>query len=75
MSYGYKGETLKELTKSVGEKALGFVQYAGGLFTLLCQTLLAIAMPPFRAQQTFEQMVKIGVDSLPIATLTSFFPA
>jgi phospholipid/cholesterol/gamma-HCH transport system permease protein len=30
-------------------------------------------VPPFRPKQTFEQMVKMGVDSLPIATLTSFF--
>ena len=52
---------------------MSVIVFAGGAFVLLTQTLLAIAMPPFRARQTFEQMVKIGVDSLPIATLTSFF--
>ena len=56
-----------------GQKILRFVTYAGGTFTLLLQTLLAIAVPPFRGRQTFEQMVKIGVDSLPIATITAFF--
>src|SRR5438094_5350768 len=37
------------------------------------QTLLSITIPPFRPRQIFDQIVKIGVDSLPIATLTSFF--
>ena len=64
---------MKAFIKSFGRGAMDVVFFAGGAFTLLLQTLLAIAMPPFRAKQTFEQMVKSGVDSLPIATLTSFF--
>ncbi len=64
---------MKELIESIGKQAMAIVVFAGGAFTLFLQTLLSIARPPFRGRQVFEQMVKIGVDSLPIATLTSFF--
>ena len=64
---------MKKLFHKTGEKALDFIKFYGGIFLLLMRTLLAIAVPPFRGRQTSEQMVKIGVDSLPIATLTSFF--
>lgn len=64
---------IRGYVQAAGSKILGFISYSGGTFMLLCNTLLAIAVPPFRPRQTFEQMVKIGVDSLPIATLTSFF--
>lgn len=63
----------KTLASTSGRKALAFVRYAGGASILFFQTLLAVTIPPFRARQTFEQMVKIGVDSLPIATMTNFF--
>ncbi len=62
-----------EFIRSAGKSAMEIVRLAGGIFILLMQTLLAVAMPPFRAKQTYEQMVRIGVDSLPIVTLTSFF--
>ena len=67
------GQGFKEFAQSVGERILEIIGFMGGMFTLLLRTLLAVAVPPFRGKQTFEQMVKIGVDSLPIATLTSFF--
>ena len=59
--------------ENVGGAAAGAVEFAGGVFVLFLQTLYAIARPPFRGRQIYEQMVRIGVDSLPIATLTSFF--
>ncbi len=58
---------------SVGRRAVDAVEYAGGVFTLLLKTLFWIAMPPFRSRQLVEQMVKIGVDSFLISTLTAFF--
>ena len=57
----------------MGQRAMSIAQFAGGTFLLFTRTLLSIAVPPFRAKQIFEQMVKIGIDSLPIATMTSFF--
>ena len=64
---------MKESIERMGRGAVDAIEYAGGTFTLLLQTLAAVVIPPFRAKQAFEQMMKIGVDSLLIATLTSFF--
>lgn len=49
------------------------VTYSGGTFLLFIQTLFWIAVPPFRPRQIYDQMIRIGVDSLPICTLTNFF--
>ena len=64
---------MKYLIERVGAKVTSAVHFAGGIFSLLMQTLFAVAVPPFRGRQISEQMVKIGVDSLPIVTLTNFF--
>ena len=64
---------MRDMVSGLGQRAIGFVVYAGGVFSLFLQTLFWIAVPPFRARQIYEQMVKIGVDSFPISTLTSFF--
>ena len=64
---------MKVFIESLGNRAVNFVQYLGGAFTLFIQTLFWIAVPPFKPKQIYEQMAKIGVDSLPISTVTSFF--
>ncbi len=64
---------MKKFISGIGSSVIKFIDYTGGVATLFVRTLFAIAMPPFRTHQTYEQMVKIGVASLPIATLTSFF--
>ena len=64
---------LRKFIEKAGDRAIASTQFIGGVFTLLFQTLFSIAVPPFRARQVFDQMVRIGVDSMPIATLTSFF--
>ena len=64
---------MKLFIESFGRNTLNTVLYAGGVFTLFVQTLFWIAVPPFRPRQIYDQMVRIGVDSLPISTLTSFF--
>ncbi len=56
-----------------GHQATSAIEFTGGAFNLLLQTLFSVMIPPFRPRQIYDQMVKIGVDSLPIATLTSFF--
>ena len=50
-----------------------FIRYAGGISILMGQTVFWIPMPPLRRRQIFEQMSKIGVDSLPIVFLISMF--
>ena len=64
---------MKRMIEGVGQAATDGIEYAGGTFSLFLQTLLSIVMPPLRMKQITEQMVKIGLDSLMIATLTSFF--
>ena len=66
-------DTLKTVMVEIGEKVLGVLKYLGGAFILFMQTLFFLTIPPFRLRQAFEQMVKIGVNSLPISSLTSFF--
>jgi phospholipid/cholesterol/gamma-HCH transport system permease protein len=62
-----------DFIQSVGRRGMGTIRYAGGTATLLFRTLFWIAVPPFRGRQIAEQMVKVGVDSFAISTLTSFF--
>ena len=63
----------KAFVHSIGSRVLSAIEYAGGTFALFLRTLFWIAMPPFRGRQIYDQMIKNGVDSLPISTLTSFF--
>ena len=64
---------IRDRLEAIGGRAARSVRLAGGLFALFVQTLRCMVTPPFRPRHTIEQMVKIGVESLPIATLTNFF--
>lgn len=64
---------MKQFLEMTGARLLNFVRYAGGLSVLMGQTIFWIPMPPYRRRQIFEQMAKIGVDSLPIVFLISMF--
>ncbi len=64
---------MKSVVEKFGKYAINAVTYTGGTFSLFIETLFWIAVPPFRPRQIYEQMIRIGVDSLPICTLTSFF--
>ncbi len=64
---------MKRFLEVIGEKFTEFVRYAGGISILMGQTLFWVPMPPVRRRQIFEQMAKIGVDSLPIVFLISMF--
>ncbi len=63
----------QERLEKIGARAADAFRLAGGLFALFLQTLRWMVTPPFRPRHTLEQMGKIGVDSLPIVTLTNFF--
>ena len=64
---------MRELLEDLGSRLLGSVRYAGGTMILFLKTLFWVASPPYRSKQIADQMVKIGVDSFLISTLTSFF--
>ena len=64
---------MRRFLEMLGRRFIEFIRYAGGLSVLMGQTLFWIPMPPHRRRQIFEQMAKIGVDSLPIVFLISMF--
>lgn len=57
----------------LGERFLSFIRYAGGIAVLFARTIFWVFVPPFKRRHVLDQMVKIGVDSLPIVFLTSLF--
>ncbi|MGE4357429.1 MAG: MlaE family ABC transporter permease [Candidatus Omnitrophota bacterium] len=61
------------MLKYLGEKFLSLTGYLGSIGILFIQTLFLSFVPPFRRKSIFEQMAKIGVDSLSLVFLTSLF--
>ena len=64
---------MRDFLERLGRNTVTAVLYAGGAGILFFKTLFWVASPPFRSRHISEQMVKIGVDSFLISTLTSFF--
>jgi len=64
---------MKKFVVMLGHRFMDFIRYTGGLSVLMGQTLFWVPMPPLRRRQLFEQMSRIGVDSLPIVSLISLF--
>lgn len=59
--------------ETTGVRVSDFVRLSGGMLLLFLSAFRWAAVPPYRVRHTVEQMVKIGVNSLPIVTLTNFF--
>jgi phospholipid/cholesterol/gamma-HCH transport system permease protein len=59
--------------EGVGKGVSDAITFAGGAAILLGRTLFWIPVPPLRLRRTLDQMSKIGVESLPIVTITNFF--
>ena len=57
----------------LGEKASDLFEETGRLTDLFFRSTMAAITPPFRWRLIKEQMVSIGIDSLPIALLTAAF--
>lgn len=57
----------------MGVRFIAFLEYIGGVVTLLIQTLLWSFVPPLKSKRIFQQMCAIGVDSLPIVSLIALF--
>lgn len=64
---------MKRWLENLGRRIVGALEFTGGTSMLFLQTSVVMFKRPYRVRQTLDQMVKIGVDSLPIATMTSFF--
>jgi len=57
----------------IGEKAIELIKYIGAITVFVGEIFFWLVHPPFRIKQTMKQAGKIGVSSLPIVTLISFF--
>lgn len=57
----------------LGERFMAFIHYTGGIAVLFAQTVFWIFVPPIKRRHVLGQMVRVGIDSLPIVFLTSMF--
>lgn len=56
-----------------GDRLLTFFEYLGGASRLFVRAAAGMVAPPFRRALLLEQMAKVGVESLPIVSLTGLF--
>ncbi|MBI4355492.1 MAG: ABC transporter permease [Candidatus Omnitrophica bacterium] len=59
--------------QALGNRALEFFDYVGGVSVLFSQTIAWIFVPPLKWSQIAIQMFRIGVQSLPVVALISVF--
>ena len=71
--YRRKNMPLGKIYRGFKETVRSFFYYMGGVIILLLETVFWAFMPPLRRKQLFDQMLKIGVYSLPIVFLTAMF--
>lgn len=57
----------------IGQKSISFLESAGRLLNLFLQTVLLCFKPPFRYKLILDQMIQIGIMSIPIALITATF--
>ncbi len=61
------------LLELVGSLLLALLEDVGRFFVLLGQTLKGIVRPPYDVKGLGRQMVRVGVDSIPVVLLTALF--
>ncbi|HOE10935.1 MAG TPA: ABC transporter permease [bacterium] len=66
-------QVVEKEVETLGVAAEEFFRNAGAMTALFFQAIAMAFSPPFRWRIIVEQMVRIGVESLPIALLTSAF--
>ncbi len=63
----------KKIADVVGEHTLNVFEEAGSLFTLLWDSVKACFNFKINFKNTYDQMVRIGIESIPVALVTAFF--
>lgn len=58
---------------AIGQRVLAFLYFIGGLSNLAVQAFYWTVVGPHKRRSIFDQLKKVGVDSLPIVLLTAFF--
>ena len=61
------------IPERLGEAVVGVAQETGGMFLLLARILRAMVPPTLDRDETWRNLYKMGVKSLPIVLLTAFF--
>lgn len=64
---------MREQVIHLGKKTLGFFEYMGGISRLGLETVTGIFVSPLKKERIFEQIKKIGLDSLFVVSLVAFF--
>ncbi len=57
----------------IGKRFITFINYTGGVSILFGKTVFWIFVQPMKRRAILDQMIKVGIDSLPIVFLTSMF--
>ncbi|MDI6703769.1 MAG: ABC transporter permease [bacterium] len=57
----------------MGRKIAYFLEEVGGITSLFWQIILHIVRPPFKGKYIISQMLEIGVNTLPIASIMAVF--
>lgn len=71
--FGRAFSYVERWSEPIGDKFINGVRQLGGASILLAQTVFWLFVPPLKKKQVLDQMHKIGVSSLPIVLLVSFF--
>lgn len=59
--------------EALGNLFFRFFEQTGLWFTMLARTVAAAFRPPFEIREWLRQMVRLGVDSIPVVFLTTMF--
>ncbi|MFA5104439.1 MAG: ABC transporter permease [Candidatus Margulisiibacteriota bacterium] len=63
----------KKIVDLVGEHTINVLEEAGALFALFWETLKTACTSKINVKNTYEQMVRIGIDSIPVSITTALF--
>ncbi len=59
--------------EGIGNVILGLLEETGRFFTMLGRILFWAPRPPYDVREHFRQMLRVGVDSIPVVFLTMLF--
>ena len=64
---------MKVVLEAIGRGVLRLFEGVGRFFELLGRTLRGLVLPPYEIALTARQIVRVGVDSVPVVFLTALF--
>ena len=61
------------ILEKIGLVFLSLFEQTGLWFRMLWRTIIWLGQPPFEIREWLRQMVRVGVDSVPVVFLTTMF--